>query len=218
MELKDLLNLQSPTLEQYAEMDKQLLAIARQAYGEIERIDAEERARSADRLVGKDDGGEARAIARAEAEKRQTDAEHVLADVRSKAANLECRLAKAADDRAWAEVHKLINHRTQSMKEIEALCARIGELYHGVVLAGNEARKKAPAKPDPENIINLPGLLPAQIGAAVMASVHIAVDHPFSRLAIESSQFSDTYCRFVGREGLPSFLGPVHNAILLSDQ
>ena len=43
MELKDLLELKEPTLEQYAEMEGKLRAIAREANEEIARLDAEDR-------------------------------------------------------------------------------------------------------------------------------------------------------------------------------
>lgn len=219
MELKDLLAVQSPTLGQYAEMEKQLLAIARKAKDEVERLDAEGRARGADRLVGKDDGSAERAVARAEAEQRRGDAENVLSEVRGKAAALEARLAKEADVRAWNEVRALLDARVKAMQEIEALCSRIGELYGTVISKGAEAQAKAPAKPNYRDggFNNLPGRMPAQVGLAILAKLHTALDNPFVHTAVSNAQFSETYARQVGIHGLAGFLGPVHNAILLND-
>ncbi|MBK6355393.1 MAG: hypothetical protein IPF44_00980 [Betaproteobacteria bacterium] len=129
MELKELLALNEPSVEQYGEMEKQLLSIARAASAEITRLDAEGLARGADRLLGHDDGGEARAAARATAEQRRSDAENVLADVRGKSASLQARLEKEADEQAWAEVRRLFAARSRAMEEIDALCSKIGELY-----------------------------------------------------------------------------------------
>lgn len=220
MELKDLLNLKSPTLGQYAEMENQLLAIARKAKEEVERLDAEGKARGADRLVGKDDGSEARAAARAEAEQRREDAESVLSEVRSKSSALEARMAKDADDRAWAVVRGLLTERLKAMQEIELLCSRIGELYGTVVSKGSEAMAKAPTKPNHRDggFNTLPGRMPSQIGLAIMAKLHGSIDHPFARTAVSSDQFTTTYERTVGAVGLAGFLGPVHNAILLNDE
>ena len=219
MELKDLLALETPTLEQYAEMEMQLHAIERAAKEEISRLDADGRARGADRLVGKDDGSEARAVARAEAEQRRADAENVLAEVRGKAAALEARLAKEADNRAWAEVRGLLSERVKAMQEIEALCSRIGELYGTVISKGSEAMAKAPAKPSPrdDGFNHLPGRMPAQIGLAIMSRLHGLIDHPFAHTAVSNEQFSTTYDRTIRTVGLAGFLAPVHNAIMLTD-
>lgn len=219
MELKDLLALESPTLEQYAEMEKQLLAIEREAKGEVSRLDAEGRARGVDRLVGNDDGSAERAVARAEAEQRRADAENVLSEVRGKAAALEARLAKEADERAWNEVRGLLEARVEAMQEIDALCSRIGELYGTVISKGAEAQAKAPAKPShrESGFNHIPGRMPAQVGLAIMARLHMSIDNPFSHTAVSTEQFSDTFSRQVRINGLAGFLGPVHNAILLND-
>lgn len=219
MELKDLLELKEPTLEQYAEMEKQLLAIARAATAEIESLDAEGLARGADRLLGRDDGGEARSVARALAEQRRTDAQNVLSEVRGKAASLEARLEKEADDRAWAEVQKHLDERIKAMNEIDSLCSKIGELYEVVVENGRLAETKAPAKPNyrEDGFNNLPGRLPAQLATAIMARLHISVDRPFARLAISNEQFSEAYDRTIRIQGLAGYLGPIHNAILMKN-
>ena len=219
MELKELLSLESPTLEQFAEMEELLVTIARKAKDEIVLLDAEGRARGVDRLIGKDDGGEVRAVARAEAEQRLTDAENVLSEVRGKAAALEARLAKEADERAWNEVRALLDARVEAMQEIDVLCSRIGELYETVTAKGAEAQAKAPTKPSHRDGLfnNLPGRMPAQVGVAIMARLHMAVDNPFARMAVSTDQFSEVFARQIRSSGLAGFLGHIHNAILLKD-
>jgi len=216
MELKDLLSLESPDLEQYAEMENQLFAIAKKAKGEVARLDEEGRARGADRLVGKDDGGEARAIARAEAAQRQSDAENVLSEIRSKSSALEARLGREADERAWSEVRALLNARVKAMDEIEALVQQIGALYGKVIAAGAEAQAKAPAKPNHREtgFNHLPGRIPAQVGIAIMANLHAVIDSPFARMAVSTEQFANI-ASHQRHDGLAGFFAPLHNAILL---
>lgn len=217
MELKDLLELKEPSLEQYAEMERQLLAIGRDAKATIDRLDAEDRERGADRLVGRDDGGEARATERAKVKQRLDDASSVLSSVQSKASQLQARLEKEADDRAWAVVRSHLDNRVEALKKIEALCDQIGELYAEVIAEGSAALKAAPEKPDYRDggYNNLPGRLPAQIGTAIMARLHQSVDNPFSIMAVTPDYFSDVYARNVRANGLPGFLAPIHNAIML---
>lgn len=216
MELKDLLSLESPTLEQYAEMENQLFAIAKEAKNEVARLDAEDRARGADRLVGKDDGGEERAIARAEAEKRRADAENVLSEIRGKSSALEARLGREADERAWKEVRALLNLRVKDLGEIEALIQQIGVLYGKVIATGVEAQAKAPARPNHREtgFNHLPGRVPAQIGIAIMANLHAVIDSPFARMAVSTDHFANI-ASHQRHDGLAGFLAPLHNAILL---
>lgn len=220
MELKELLTINQPTLGQFAEMETQLLAIARKARDDVDRLDEEGRARGADRLLGLDDGSAARAVARAEAEQRLTDAESVLSDIRAKSSALEARLEKEADDRAWAEVRALLGARVKAMNEIEGLCSQIGVLYGKVIANGAAAQAKAPSKPNHRDggFNNLPGRMPAQIGLAILAKLHTVIDNPFAHTAVSNEQFSETYARQVGIHGLAGFLAPVHNAILLNNQ
>lgn len=219
MELKNLLSLESPTLEQYAEMEKQLFDIAAKAKDEVARLDEEGRARGVDRLVGNDDGGAMRAVARAEAEQRRADAENVLSEVRSKAAALEARMEKEADDLAWTEVRGLLSERVKAMQDIEALCSQIGDLYGVVISKGKEAQAKAPARPNHRDggFNNLPGRMPGQIALAIMARLHASVDQPFARMAVSTEQFSAMAAHQSRANGLAGFLGPVHSAILLND-
>ena len=178
MELKELLALNEPSVEQYGEMEKQLLSIARAASAEITRLDAEGLARGADRLLGHDDGGEARAAARATAEQRRSDAENVLADVRGKSASLQARLEKEADEQAWAEVRRLLAARSRAMEEIDALCSKIGELYEAVIENGQTAQNAAPVKINLGSAFELQGRMPSQIGVAIMSRVHLSVGRP----------------------------------------
>jgi hypothetical protein len=143
----------------------------------------------------------------------------VLSEVRGKAAALEARLAKEADNRAWAEVRGLLSERVKAMQEIDTLCNRIGELYGTVISKGSEARAKAPAKPNPreDGFNHLPGVMPAQVGLAIMARLHASVDNPFARMAVSTEQFSAMAAHQMRTNGLAGFLGPVHNAILLND-
>ena len=214
MELKDLLSLSEPTLEQYSEMQRQLMEIERGAKAEIDRLDAEGLARGADRLLGIDDGGEARAVARAAAEQRRSDAENVLADVRGKAASLQARLEKEADEQAWAEVRQHLAQQTSALMEIDALCTKIGELYETVIENGNLAKKRAPVKLSLGSVFDLQGAHPAQVGLAVLSKLHVSIGRPFASMPIERSHFVTTYDSNIHHHGLPNFIKPFHNAVL----
>lgn len=214
MELRDLLSLSDPTLEQYGEMQRQLMDIERTAKAEIDRLDADGLARGADRLLGLDDGGEARSAARAVAEQRRSDAENVLAEVRSKAASLQARLEKEADDQAWAEVRQHLAHQTSALMEIDALCAKIGELYETLIENGNLAKKRAPVKLSLGSPWDLQGAHPAQVGLAVLSKLHVSIGRPFAIAPIERAQFVTTWDSNTSHYGLSNFITPFHNAIL----
>lgn len=219
MELKDLLELKEPTLEQYAEMESHLREIAKEANTEIARIDAEDRARGADRLVGKDDGGEDRAKAKDAAVRRRDDAEGVLGQVMAKSSQLEASLAKEADDRAWAQVRAHFDNRVEALEEIEGLCDRIGQLFDRIISEGNEALAAAPAKPAhrEDGFNHIQGRRPHEVGLAVMARLHDRVGSPFGLMNVTPDYFAEVYCRNVRLNGLPSFMKPFHNAILMKE-
>lgn len=216
MELKALLELKEPTLEQYAETATKLRAIVKDANEEIARLDAEDRARGADRLVGNDDGGEERAKAKGAAVRRRDDAEGVLGQVMSDSAQLQTRLEKEADQQAWAKVREHLGNRVEAMKEIEGLCERIGELFSEICNDGKAAMAAAPVKPDMGMIAlhNVHGWRPYEIGLAVVACVHNHVGAPFAAVHTEPSFFADVFCRNVRLDGLPGFVTPFHGKLL----
>lgn len=216
MELKDLLELKEPTLEQYAEMEGKLRAIAKEENAEIARLDAEDRARGADRLVGKDDGGEERAKAKEIAVRRRDDAEAVMSQVMAGSANLQARLEKEADQRAWAKVREHLGNRVEAMKEIEGLCERIGELFSEVCAEGKAAMAAAPVKPDMGMIAlhNVHGWRPYEMGLAVVACVHNHVGYPFAAMRIEPTFFAEVFCNNVRLDGLSGFVTPFHGKLL----
>jgi hypothetical protein len=219
VELKDLLELNEPTLEQYAEMAKLLRAIVREAGEEIARLDAEDRARGADRLVGKDDGGEVRAKAKDAAMRRCTDAEGVLSQVMANSAQLQARLEWEEDRRAWATVRSHLSNRVEAVKEIEILCARIGELFAGINADGKAAMAAAPVKPDMGHVAlyNIHGWRPHEIGLAVVACVHNHVGSPFATMPTDPGFFADVFCRNVRIDGISQFVTPFHNELLANE-
>lgn len=219
MELKDLLELKEPTLEQFSEMEGKLRAIAKEANEEIARLDAEDRARGADRLVGKDDGGEERAKAKEAAVRRRDDAEGVMSQVMANSANLQARLEKEADRRAWEKVHSHLDSRVEAMKEIESLCARIGELFQGIVIDGKAAMAAAPVKPDMGHVAlhNINGWRPYEIGLAVVACVHNHVGAPFVAMHTDPSFFGEVFCRNIRIDGISNFVTPFHNELLSNE-
>lgn len=219
MELKDLLELKEPTLEQYAETEKLLRVIVKDAIEEIASLDAEDRARGADRLVGKDDGGEERAKAKDAAVRRRDDAEAVMSQTMAGSAKLQARLEKEADQRAWATVREHLGNRVEALKEIEGLCERIGELFQDICRDGKAAMDSAPVKPDMGLLAlhNVHGWRPYEMGLAVVACVHNHVGSPFGAVQTDPGFFSEVFCRNVRLDGLSGFVTPFHKELLANE-
>ncbi|HLO63293.1 MAG TPA: hypothetical protein VK165_10065 [Azonexus sp.] len=219
MELKELLELKEPTIEQYAETERLLRVIVKDANEEIARLDAEDRARGADRLVGKDDGGEERAKAKEIAVRRRDDAEGMLAQAMAGSANLQARLEKEADQRAWAKVREHLGNRVEALKEIEVLSARIGELFEDICRDGEAAMNAAPVKPDRGLLAlhNVHGWRPYEIGLAVVACVHNHVRSPFGARQTDPGFFAEVFCRNVRIDGISNFATPFHNELLANE-
>lgn len=219
MKLNDLLELKEPTLEQFAEMENHLRAIAKEANAEIAKLDDEDRARGADRLLGKDDGGKERAKAKDAAVRRRDDAESVLGQVMAKSSQLEAHLAKEVDDRAWDTVRAHFDKRVEALKEIEGLCDQIGQLFEDIISEGNAALAAAPEKPAhrEDGFNHIQGRRPHEVGLAVMARLHDRVGSPFGIVNVTPDFFSEVYCRNVRLNGLPGFIKPFHNAILMKE-
>ena len=133
-------------------------------------------------------------------------------------ASLQARLEKEADEQAWAEVRRLLAARSRAMEEIDALCSKIGELYEAVIENGQTAQNAAPVKINLGSAFELQGRMPSQIGVAIMSRVHLSVGRPFSVQAVNIDQFCTAYDNQIRFNGLPGFLGPVHNATLLHSQ
>ena len=148
MELKQLLETQNPTIDQYASCEAWLQGEIVAAQTEIEGLNADDRARAVDRVIGVDDGGAERQAARTKAQARMDDLHIAMADVRGKSSALQCQIAQAADLAAWDAVKAQLNRRSKGMKKIQSLLDQaVGIYWDDVDAATTEARKLAPVKP-----------------------------------------------------------------------
>ncbi|HBU30328.1 MAG TPA: hypothetical protein DEB56_12830 [Thiobacillus sp.] len=216
MELKDLLALENPTLEQFAETEKLLAAAIDSEKAEIARLDAEDKARAIDRVKGLDDGRTDRMAARAAAESRLDDLVAVQQDTGAKAAALEARLEKEADDRAWNETATHLNRRSALLLECEKALDKAAELYADSEAAFKDARKAAPVAMPGGILVNTQGGAPGMIGVAVMGRLHALIGRPMAVHNIEARGQFSVFER-EGLAGLADYAQPTAN-LLMSGQ
>lgn len=212
MELKELLELENPTLEQYAEAERSLAAAIDTEKAEIDRLDAEDKAHAIDRVKGLDDGRADRMSARAAALSRLEDLEAVQQDTQAKAAALEARLDKEADDRAWNETETHLNRRATLLRECEKLLDKAAELYAESEAAFKDARKTAPVAPG-GILINTPGGAPGMIAVALMGRLHARLGRPLAANHIDVHSHFGVFER-EGLAGLDAFAQPTANLLL----
>lgn len=215
MELKQLLETQNPTLDQYAACEAWLQGEIVAAQTEIEGLNADDRARAVDRVIGVDDGGAERQAARTKAQARMDDLHIAMADVRGKSSALQCQIDKAADVAAWNAVKAQLDRRSKGMRKIQALLDQaVGVFWDDVDAATSEARKLAPVKPSGGAYTDAQGGAPGTLAVAVVAYLHSMLDRPLGRLHVDINGSALIYEKAVRTQGLDGFLEPTENVIM----
>lgn len=214
MLLNDLLNIENPTVAQFEQMEKALTEISRFLNEEIARLDEEHRAHSADRVLNQDTGEAERIAARAAAESRKADIDHVLMEVGFKKAALENRLAKEADEAAWGKAKQALDARRGVMKQIDGLFRQAVELHAQQQAYWDEAEEAAPVKIQRDETIHIIGFgrSATETGVALVARLNGLLGLPIRPGAANVDELV-----FFGRRvsgGLDDYLSPLEDMLL----
>lgn len=213
MELKELLALKTPTLEQFAETEKLLHAAITEAKAEIDRLDAEDSAHALDRVTGDDKWRPERLAARAVAVGRMDDLTAVRNDVMGKASALEARLEKEKEERAWKVTEGHLDRRAKLLRECEKAIDNAAALYADAEAAFKDARKSAPVEMSGGRMAHTQGGAPGIIGVAVMGRLHALIGRPLAQNHIEVTGQFGIFER-EGLAGLDDFAQPTANLLM----
>lgn len=147
MDLKQLLNLKDPSFAQMQETEALLQAEIDACSKKLADLDAEDKAQTTNRLLGKDTGAEARRIARDDASRASRDFSHVLAGVQAKIAIERARQAEETEAEAYGRAWEHLARRREAFHEIDGLLDRVVELYGVMKQAYTEAFAAVPRGP-----------------------------------------------------------------------
>lgn len=177
MELKALLSVENPTLEQLAQTEALLQSAIDRASSELTALDAEDRGQALNRLRGMDEGAEARRVARENAQRDRADAAEVLACVQQKIAAEQERQKAADEAAAWGVTWDHLARRRAAIQEVEKLVDRIAALHGKASEAYDQAVQSAPKKPE-ERAWVTPGHFVEDVSRAIVASLNARLGHP----------------------------------------
>ncbi len=214
MQLRELLAIENPTIEQFQETERVLGEILQTAKAEVEKIDAEHRSMAAARLSGDDLGELDRATRRSQYAATVSDAEQTLQAVRQRHAQLEARLEKEADEKAWKGVREILKGRRAVMDDIEAHCAEIGNLYAKLCDMNSNVRKATPVDLAKVGFHDVFGARPEQFGLLILTRLYSALDWPGRGQNYDTGYLSTIYGKALANSGLTGSLEASERAIL----
>lgn len=215
MELKKLLGLENPTLDELEQTEKLLQKAVDDASKKLADLAAEDRSQAVSRLRGIDTGAEARQAARVKAEGDRSDAAAVLASTQRKISDARAEIAKDAEAKAWTEVRGHLERRRAAMAEIQKLSDKLADLTAQVVREYHEAGRAAPRKPEQRASLTT-GHIPGQVQVAIIAYIHAMLGHPLSALHLEPAHLT-AYEMAMRPDGLVSYLKPTDDLILSAE-
>lgn len=181
MELNELLGLKNPTMAQLEEQVRQLTEMMSASSHELERINEEERANSAARLVGNDAGHNERTNKKLALLRRQDDIKSVLRQAQAKLAGEQQRLEQVRIDQAWQRVRDILRHQTEIAQKVDAVCDNLialGVLLHNL---NEDAIKAAPIDMRRDLIETQAGqfMNGFHYARAIIAKIHDGLGAPF---------------------------------------
>lgn len=212
MELKKLLGLENPTLDELEKTAALLQAIVDAASKKLIDLAAEDRSQAINRIRGTDTGAEERQAAKVKAEGERADAAAVLSTTQRKISDLRAQIARDAEAKAWKEVRGHLERRRAAMAEIQKLNDKIVGLYETVMEAYRQATSAAPRKPVERPSLTS-GHMPGQVSVAILADLHAKIGHPLAVLRIEPGHLH-SYEMTMRPNGLVSYLQPTDDLIL----
>lgn len=215
MELKELLALKTPTLDQFAATEKLLHAAITEARAEIDRLDAEDAAHALARVTGDDKGRPDRLAARAAAVGRVDDLSAVKNAVMGKASALEAKIEKEKEVAAWKVTEAHLDRRAALLRECEEAIDHAAIAYIESEAAFKDARKSAPVDLSGGRMSVTQGGAPGIIGAAVMGRLHAMIGRPLAVHHIEGTGQLGIFER-EGVAGLDQFAQPTANLLMAS--
>lgn len=215
MELKELLNIESPNLAELEQTAALLQEAVDQASKKLADLAAEDRSQAVNRLRGTDTGAEARQAARVKTEGDRADAAAVLASTQRKISDVRDQIAKDAEAKAWKEVRGHLDRRRAAMAEIQKLNDKIAGLYGTIVESYRQATLAAPRKPVERPSLTT-GHMPGQVGVAILADIHAKMGSPLAVLRVEPAHLHQ-YEMAMRPNGLVSYLKPTDDLILSAE-
>ena len=211
MNLKQMLNLKDPSMQHLEETEALLTSEINKASRQLLDLDAEDVTQTTNRLLGKDDGLEARRIARDEASRARTDYSHALAGVQATLAIERARQAEEIESAAWDVTWQHLARRRAAMAEIETLLDRISDLFYDMRDAYDEATTSAPKKPGPENRASTTaGHSHEAIAKAVLVALNSRLNYVYP---VAADNALETVLRI---HGLPAYLTATENRLMLA--
>lgn len=147
MDLKQLLNMKDLSFAQLQETESLLQAEIDACAKKLADLDAEDKAQTTNRLLGKDTGAEARRLARDNANRASRDFAHVLAGVQAKIAIERARQAEETEAEAYGRAWEHLARRREAFREIDGLLDRVAELYGVMSEAYTQAFSSVPNGP-----------------------------------------------------------------------
>ena len=180
MDLKQMLNLKDPSFAQLHETESLLQAEIDACAKKLADLDAEDKAQTTNRLFGKDNGAEARRVARDEANRANRDYAHVLAGVQAKIAIERARQAEETEAEAYDRTCEHLARRRKAFHEIDGLLDRVAELYGVMLEAYQQAISSA------SSVQNKPAarawMVPGHndIEKSIIVSLNTRLDFPLS--------------------------------------
>ena len=215
MDLKKLLGLDNPTLDELEQTAALLQEAVDAASKKLVDLAAEDRSQAVNRLRGTDKGAEARQAARVKAEGDRSDAAAVLASTQRKISDFRAQIAKDEEATAWKAVRGHLERRRSAMAEIEKLSDKIADLTADVLAAYQQASSAAPRKPEQRPSLTT-GHIPGQIQTAIIAYIHARLGHPLTALKLESAHLV-SFEMAMRPDGLISYLRPTDDLILSAE-
>lgn len=181
MELDQLLGLNNPTMPQLEEQVRQLTEMMSAASHELERINEEERANSAARLVGKDTGHEERTNKKLALLRRQDDIKSVLRQAQAKLAGEQQRLEQVRIEQAWRNVRNILHKQTVVAGQVDSLCNQLIALGRELHDLNEEAITAAPIDMRRDLIDTQAGqfMNGFHYARAIIAKIHDGLGAPF---------------------------------------
>lgn len=205
--LNELLSLKNPTLGQLRETAALLQVDLDSASRTLVELGKEDRGQALNRLRGSDAGVEERAAALDKAVRDRADLSHVLADVQTKIAAEEARLAAEAEADAWQKTWENLARRRRAMYEVEKLSTKIADLFDEMKGAYQDAIASAPSEPE-ERAIVTPGHYDKDVAKAIVLGLNQRLGYPLVVGELDALE------RILRINGLPAYLNASEDRLM----
>lgn len=207
MELTELLQIKNPTMEQMAAAETLLAGIISESQVTLDTLADEERVRAKDRLIGIDDGGEARAAARKNAIKQHDDASSLRLDIMARMEAEKRRREQEAINKIWDEVQNNLIQRSEALRQIEALLEHVAVLYETAENSLLKARKLLPMQIDMRTYRVTQGGDVGQVAVAIVAKLDASIGSPIGAFQLDGHRVN-AMARAVHFDSLAGFFAP----------